>query len=137
MRPRMPACDRVPDRQPDRSLPRPPQEIRELPHLAPGLRRGPCARRSRAPSIYASPAVSRSIATSSADVMRTGRSSTAPSAWVEAPKPPKTTFTIDRFIARHMNTDSRKPDDPSRAPARIRIGLRIATPERRPGQAGE
>ncbi len=76
--------------------------------------------------------MSRSIATSSADVMRTGRSSTAPSAWVEAPKPPKTTFTIDRFIARHMNTDSRKPDEPSRAPARIRIGLWIANPSAAP-----
>ena len=37
------------------------------------------------------------------------------------PKAPKSTFIAERFMARHMSSDSRKPDVPSSEPVMIWI----------------
>ena len=76
-------------------------------------------------------AESSSIAASSTLVTRTGRRPRRCLA-CSTPNPPKITFVNVRFIARHMKIERRKPDEPSRAPAMIRIGFASANPSAAP-----
>jgi hypothetical protein len=49
----------------------------------------------------------------------------APSA---APKPPKTTDQIERFIARHMIVERMAPEEPTRAPVTMSRSLESMNP---------
>ncbi len=74
-------------------------------------------------AMITSRALRRISAASSGAAERTSPSSEASpaSAVWSFPNAPNRTLRNDRFMARHMITESRNPEEPSRAPAMIRI----------------
>ena len=69
-------------------------------------------------------AVSKSTAVSSGVMLRTvplASAAAVASSSDTLPKAPNSTFIAERFIARHMSSDSRKPEVPSSEPVMIWI----------------
>ena len=59
------------------------------------------------------------MAASSSEISRITPPALAVASAITAPKPPKRTLVMERFIALHISTERMKPEKPSSVPAMI------------------